>query len=281
MDQGRLLRRTMGIKLVATYVALIAIVVFFMYPLFYALITALQPILISQRATPTYFFTPTLSNFLKLFAAYRFSAYFTNSFLASVGAMLIALAVGLPAAYAMSRKRFKGYWALLIWLFSARSLPAIGVAVPFFIVFTDIHLIDTVWALIIVFLPFEVALVAWLMKAYFDGVPRALDEAAAMDGCNRLATMLRVILPVSLPGLASTAVLAFLFGWNNFFFPLVLTETQSITVPVALTQFIGQYLIVWGEIMAGIVLLTAPLIIFAIVLRRYMVSGISQGAVRE
>ncbi|MGV8970677.1 MAG: carbohydrate ABC transporter permease [Rhodoglobus sp.] len=247
----------------------------------YALLTSLQPRSVSLIPEPTYFFTPTLDNFLNLFSTYDFAPFFINSFLSSAGATAIGLVVGVPAAYALSRASFRGKNGVFLALLVTRALPAIGVAVPFFVMFTAARLVDTVFALIVVYSPFCIGLVAWLMQNYFDSVPRSLDEAASLDGCGRFGTLMRILLPLSGPGLAATSIFAFLFGWNNFLYPLVLTQTRATTVPVALTQFIGEYTVNWGQIMAGVVVLSVPLILFAFLFRKYMVAGLSQGAVKD
>jgi ABC-type glycerol-3-phosphate transport system permease component len=260
---------------------IVVILLALLAPAGYAVLTSLQPRSAALSATPTLLFVPTIDNYVALFAQYDFLPYFINSLVSSLTATVIGLVIGVPAAYAMSRARFRAREGIVVSLLFVRALPAIGVAVPFFVLFTAAHLIDTLWALIIVYTPFCVGLVAWLMQSYFDSVHPSLDEAAALDGCTRLQTLVRVILPLSLPGLGATSIFAFLFGWNNFIYPLVLTQSRATTVPVALTQFVGEYTVNWGQIMAGVVVLSLPLVVFAFVFRRFMVSGLSQGAVRE
>lgn len=259
----------------------VMVLVFILSPLLYALMTSVQPAAVARSRTPQFVFQPTLENFRNLFVEHTFLPYFVNSLTSSLGAMAMSLLIGLPAAYVMSRRTFSGYWALMITLLGARALPAIGVAIPFFIIFTEINIIDQPIALILAYLPYNVALVTWLMRGYFDAVPKSLDEAAALDGCSPLVTLIRVILPVSKSGVLASAVFAFLYGWNNFFFPLVLTQTKSATVPLGLTQFVGEYVVNWGQIMAGVVMLTIPLFFITILLRRHMTAGLSQGAIRE
>lgn len=250
-------------------------------PLAYAVLTSLQPAAVARSRTPQLLFTPTLDNYRDLFIEHNFTPYLINSFSSSFGAMMDGLVLGVPAAYLMSRRRFRGFWGMLLTVLAARALPAIGVAVPFFILFTQVRIIDQPVALILAYLPYNVALVTWLMRGLFDTVPRSLDEAAAIDGCGPLRVLILIIIPVSRSGLTASAVMAFLFGWNNFFFPLVLTQSKATTVPVALTQFVGQYVINWGQIMAGVTVLALPLLVITVVLRRYMTEGLTQGAVRE
>lgn len=274
-------RRRFSPGSIVVYTLVSIVLIALLAPAAYALVSSLQPQDVALRPTPTYIFAPTLDNFVSLFTNYNFLPYFVNSIVSSLAATLLALLIGVPAAYALSRARMRGRWPILLALLCVRALPAIGVAVPFFVLFTALHLVDTLVGLIIVYLPFCVALVTWLMQNYFDAIPTTLDEAASLDGCSRMGTLVRVLLPLATPGLAATAIFAFLFGWNNFIYPLVLTQTHSTTVPVALTQFVGEYTVSWGQVMAGIVVLSAPLVIFSFLFKRYMVAGLSQGAMKE
>jgi multiple sugar transport system permease protein len=133
---------------------------------------------------------------------------------------------------------------------------------------------------VIIFLTFNISLTIWVMSGFFDQVPRELDEAAIIDGCSLTGVMLRVVIPLTAPGLTTTAILVFLEAWNNFFFPLVVTRRNAATVPLALTTFLGDYNVDWGAIMAGASLLILPLLVFAIVIRRYLVAGLTRGAVK-
>jgi ABC-type glycerol-3-phosphate transport system permease component len=166
------------------------------------------------------------------------------------------------------------------WLLAARALPAIGLAIPAYAIFTQIGLGDTLISLLVVYLPFNVALATIMLKVFIDGIPHELDEAAALDGAGPLRTMLLVIMPVTRPGLASVSIMTFLFAWNNFLFPLVLTGRNSQTIPLLLQQFLGSYTLQWNQVMAGIVLLSLPLILLAVLFGKYMVGGLAAGSVK-
>ena len=168
----------------------------------------------------------------------------------------------------------------MLWLLSSRVLPPIGTVIPFYIAFIKLKLIDTHIGLIIVFLTFNISLVIWLMKVFFDQIPKELDEAAMIDGCTVFSAFLKVVIPLSTPGLATTSIFCFLFSWNNFLYPLILTRRVAATVPLALTTFLGSYKIDWGAIMAGTTLLILPLLIFALLVNRYLVQGLTQGAMK-
>lgn len=268
------------IRTVVFYTVLILLLIFFLFPIFYAFLTSLKPPILAENRVPYIIFQPTLNNYRTLFVEENFQHFFFNSIIISVATVVLSLLVGVPAAYSLSRRNFRGQGLILLWILSSRILPPVGTVIPFYLVFIRLRLIDTHIGLIIVFLSFNISLVIWIMSAFFDQIPRELDEAAIIDGCSVTGAFLRVILPLTAPGLATTAIFCFLNAWNNFFYPLVLTRRQAATVPLALTTFLGSYLVDWGAIMAGASLLILPLLIFALLVRRYIVEGLTQGAVK-
>jgi ABC-type glycerol-3-phosphate transport system permease component len=265
---------------IAVYLFLGLLMVFFLLPVVYAVITAFQPPLVSMNPVPQWIFTPTLDNFVALFRDSSFLGPLLNSLQTSVGSAVLALAISAPAAYALSRARVSSAGVMGFWLLAARALPAIGLAIPAYAIFTQIGLGDTLISLLVVYLPFNVALATIMLKVFIDGIPHELDEAAALDGAGPLRTMLLVIMPVTRPGLASVSIMTFLFAWNNFLFPLVLTGRNSQTIPLLLQQFLGSYTLQWNQVMAGIVLLSLPLILLAVLFGKYMVGGLAAGSVK-
>ena len=252
----------------------------FLTPLVYAAIASFQGSRTLLDLRPTLIFRPVLSNYESLFTEYDFSRVFVNSVVSSAGSMAFALLVGTPAAYALCRCEWRGRTSLLLAVLTGRALPAFAVGIGFYVVFLKLGLLDTWWVLIVAYLPYNLALITWLMYSYFRSVPRELDEAATVDGCGHVATFWRVILPVARPALGSCGIFAFLFGWNNFILPLVLTAHSGETLTVAATQFVGEYEPQWGLVMAAVVIMAAPLVGMGVVFRRYMVPGLGAGAVR-
>lgn len=268
------LRRVLGIGFV------VVMLVLFTLPTLYAVLTALQPAKVSLDPVPQWIFVPTLENFVSLFEESSFLGPLLNSLQTSLGSALIALVISAPAAYALSRARVSSAGVMGFWLLAARALPAIGLAIPAYAIFNQIGISDTLVALLVVYLPFNVALATIMLKVFIDGIPRELDEAAALDGAGPLRTMLQVVLPIARPGLASVTIMTFLFAWNNFLFPLVLTGSAAGTIPMALQQFIGSYTLQWNQVMAGVVLLSLPLIVLGAVFGKYMVGGLAAGSVK-
>jgi ABC-type glycerol-3-phosphate transport system permease component len=263
---------------VAVYVWVIVLMAFFLIPILYAILTAFQPALVSMSPVPQWIFTPTIESFVSLFRDSAFLGPLLNSIQSSLISVVLALVISAPAAYAMSRARVSSAGVIGFWLLAARALPAIGLAIPAYAIFTQVGLNDTLTALLIVYLPFNVALATIMLKVFLDGVPTEIDEAASIDGSGPFRTMVTVILPIARPGLASVSILTFLFSWNNFLFPLVLTGSKSGTIPLVLQQFIGSYSLQWNEVMAGVVVLSLPLIVLAAAFGKYMVGGLAVGS---
>lgn len=258
---------------------LIVLLSFFLAPLLYAGLTSFKPAIIANAPVPYLVFTPTLENYTTL-SDFGFGKYFINSTVVSLATVVVSLLVGVPAGYALSRGKTRHEGILVIWLLSARIVPPVGTAIPLYAVFRRLGLLDTRAALIVVFLGLSIAMVVLVTKSFFDQIPRALDEAALVDGCVRFTAFLRVGIPLGSPGIATAAILVFLNAWNDFFFALVLTRKEASTVPLALTQFLSEFQVDWGAIMAGISLLVLPLIVFAAVVNRYFVSGLTGGALK-
>jgi multiple sugar transport system permease protein len=230
--------------------------------------------------TPRLRFVPTLSNYTALWNG-QFPESFVNSLLASFSSTAIAMLLGVPAAYALSRWRFRGERQIALWILVTRMAPPIAFTVPFFLAYTWAGLMDTVTGLAIVYVTFNLALVIWSMRGFFAAVPRALEEAAWIDGCGVWSGFLRVALPLAAPGLAATGILCFILSWNDFFFALILTRTQAMTAPVAIVNFMQYAGWEWGKIAAAGVLVMLPVLAFTFFVRSYLVSGLMAGGVKE
>ncbi|MFC7620826.1 carbohydrate ABC transporter permease [Microlunatus sp. GCM10028923] len=279
------LRARRGPLTIVGYLYLVILLIFFGLPIVYAVLTAFQPRSVTNQPMPQWLFTPTLDNFRSLFEEYSFIGPLLNSLQSSLGSALVALIIAAPAAYALSRSRMGRSRAARLgwvgfWLLGARALPAIGLAIPAYAIFNEIGLNDTIVAMLIVYLPYNVALATILLKVFLDGVPMEIDEAAAVDGAGPFRTLWSVILPLSRPGAASVMIMTFLFGWNNFLFPLVLTGSRAGTIPLALQQFLGSYTLQWNQVMAGVVLLSLPLILLAVLFGKYMIGGLTAGSIK-
>ena len=225
-------------------------------------------------------FSPTLAHYKALWTG-AFPASFVNSLITSVASTTLALVIGVPASYALSRGGFKASRHIELWILATRMAPPIAFTIPFFLAYRFLGLSDTLVGLIIVYLTFNLALVIWMMQPYFDSVPRELEEAAWIDGCGVWAAFRQVTLPLSAPGLAATAVICFILSWNDFFYALVLTRTNASTAPVAIVNFIQYTGWEWGRIAAAGTMVMLPVVVFSILVRNYLVRGLAAGGVKE
>jgi multiple sugar transport system permease protein len=191
----------------------------------------------------------------------------------------LCLLVGVPTAYSISRYRVGGDH-LAFWILSIRMFPPVVSAIPLFLLFRDYHLLDTYWALVIAYMTFNVPFVVWFLKGFFDDLPRDLEEAALVDGATRWRAFIGIAVRLAVPGIVTSALLAFMFCWNEFLLALFLTRSQVRTLPVALANLVGGHEIQWGDIGALTVIAIVPVVVLALVLQRYVVRGLTFGAVK-
>jgi ABC-type glycerol-3-phosphate transport system permease component len=223
---------------------------------------------------------PTLDNFVRLSTG-AFPTWFRNSLIVAVATTLIGLVLAALAAYSFSRFPFPGSRALSTMFLFIQLFPVAVIVIPLFILWTGLQLTNTYWSLVITYLVFGLPVSTWLLIGFFNSVPVELEEAAMIDGCSRLGALIRVTLPLSLPGLAATAIYVFLLSWNEFFFALTfMNSTEMRTIPVGLASFFAEHSVDWGGLMAGSVLASLPVIVLFGVLSRYFVQGLTSGAVK-
>lgn len=228
---------------------------------------------------PRLLFTPTLANYEEVLAS-SFPRSFLNSAIVSTLSTALSLAIGVPAAYALSRTQMRGERSLSLLILTSRMAPPIAFVIPYFLAYRFTGLLDTRTGLALIYLTFNIPLVIWLMRSFFDGCPRSLEEAAWLDGASLWQGFTRVILPISGPGIAATAILCFLYSWNDFFFALILTRNEAMTAPVAVVNFMNYEGWEWGKIAAGGSLVMLPVLLFSILVRRFLVQGMTAGALK-
>jgi multiple sugar transport system permease protein len=262
--------------LVAAILALVGVTIF---PFAWIVQMSLKTELEAFKMPPLLVFLPTLENYFSLLQDNSFFHTFTNSALASTITVVLSMLIGVPAAYALSRSQSKADSSIALWVLATRMAPPIAFAIPFFLIYQKIGLIDTIPGLVLVYLTFNLSLVLWMMRTFFDGLPQTLEEAAWIDGADIPQTFLRIALPLSGPGLATTAIFCFLLAWNDFFFALVLTRSRTMTAPVAIVNFMNYEGWAWGKITAGSVLIMLPVVVFSLLVRKYLIRGLTAGAI--
>jgi multiple sugar transport system permease protein len=225
-------------------------------------------------------FTPTLKHYVDLFTVDQFGTYFMHSLLSALGSAALSVFFGAMAAYSLSRIEFRGKKDLFFWIISTRMAPVVAVLVPLFTIFRSTHLVGTLPGLIIAYTTFNLPFAIWILKGFFDNVPFAIEEASMVDGCTRQQAFWS-ILPLVAPGIAAFLVLCVLFAWNDFIFASIIGSGGAKTLPPATTALVQPQNIQWGKIMAAGVITTLPMTLLGLVIRRYMVTGLTMGAVRE
>jgi ABC-type glycerol-3-phosphate transport system permease component len=275
------MRRSRLLVATGAYAALLALLVVFLFPLLWVVGLSLKTRMQVFTTPPLFVWTPTLENYASVLSAADFGAAFVNSLVTSSGAVLLSLCVGVPAAYAFARFPFRGRSWLFFALLVMRMLPPIAVLVPMFILFNKLGLAGTRLSVVLAYTTFSLPLVVWIMRGFFDDLPRELEESAWVDGATRHAAFRLVVLPLVRPGLVAAAILSLLLAWNDFLFSAVLTNNATRTLPVLMAGFMGGDTgIDWGPMTASGVLVVLPVILFAFAAQKHLVTGLSSGAVK-
>lgn len=250
-----------------------------MLPVIWTIHLAFKPAL--EMFDTTLGFLPTLENFQSLLADGSFLTALGNSVLVSVLSTTFSMLLGVPAAYVLTRWKFKARKQIALWILVTRMAPPIAFTIPFFLAFRWLGLQDTLTGLTLIYMTFNLAIVIWLMQSFFASVPASLEEAAWLDGCGVWSGFWRITLPLAAPGLASTAILCFIFAWSDFFYALVLTRTQAVTATVAIVNFLQYEGWEWGKISAAGTLVMLPVLLFMVNIRRYLVHGLTAGGIKD
>jgi multiple sugar transport system permease protein len=230
--------------------------------------------------TPKLFFTPTLKNFPEVFITNGFLLYLRNSVVTAVFAVLLCLITGVPAAYAFSRYHIYGKKHLYFYFLTTRMCPAVAEALPLYILFSKFGLLGKTPGLVLAHCTFIVAFVIYVMRTFFDDIPEELDNAALVDGYTEWGAFWHVIVPIVKPGIASTALLSFIFSWNEMLFSLILGGHSAKTLPASFSGLITPHGTFWGQLCAAAGVVTVPIIILAAILQKYLIRGLSLGAVK-
>lgn len=256
----------------------------FLLPMVWLLLTALKTRAEMFSMPPVWWPAQlTLAHFREVVLESSLGRMAWNSVVVAVGATLLSLITGTMAAYSLSRFRMPGRmnFHISFWILSTRMFPPIVSIVPLFLLLRGFNLVDTRMGLILVYSVFNLPFVVWMMKGFFDDLPRELEESALVDGDTPFGAFRRIVLPLVRPGLAATAVFCLIVSWNEFLFALVLTQTEAaLTLPVGIANQVTQYEIRWGVMSAAGVVAMVPLLAFALVVQRHLVRGLSYGAVK-
>jgi len=268
-----------------TLVLIVATVVF-MFPILMMIAVSFKAPADVIAAPPRWVFRPTLDNYAALLGlrASEFHIdlllHFRNSVAAAGGATLLSLVVAAPAAYAFARLRFRGARPVLFYLLALRMLPPIATVIPLYLLMRNLHLLDTITGLILAYTTFNLPFVVWVLRSFFQDLPADLEEAAMIDGATRWQCLVKVILPLSTSGIVASGIFALMLAWNDFLFAVILTNRHAPTLPVLTAGFITEMGTSWGIAMAAGAVIAVPVLIFTLFVQRYMVIGLTTGAVK-
>ena len=256
-----------------------AIALFVFFPILWTVLTGFKSEADAAATPPVFFFQATLDNFRTVFDA-NYLSYFKNTVLLSGGSTLVALAFGLPAAYSLAFHPSKGTPKVLSWVLSTKMLPAVGALIPLIVIYKRVGLFDSRLGMILLYGAFNLPLVIWMMRSFFADLPKEILEAAIVDGAGFLRIMTLIVLPLTAPGLAATALLSVIFSWNEFLLAVNLTSANSGTLPVFISSFMTSEGLFWAKMSAASTLAVAPVILAGWLAQRSLVRGLTFGAVK-
>lgn len=271
------IRRHRGLDAMLAYLQFVLVSLLILVPVAWMLASSFKTSAEVTAYPPRLLFRPTLANYVRLFGTTPFLEYTRNSTIVAGASTFLGLLLAVPAAYAVSWYRIT--WPATLTL-AARMAPGTLFLLPWYIMFSELGMIGSHWALILTHTVITMPLVLWVMMSFFDAIPREVLESALIDGCSPAAALTRVALPLVRPGLVVSTILAFVFAWNYFLFALVLSGFSSKTLPVAAFNFIGEGATNWGGLMAAATLIALPPLVLAFCVQRWLVQGLTVGAVK-
>jgi sorbitol/mannitol transport system permease protein len=250
------------------------------FPIFWMVLTSFKTEVEAIATPPDLFFRPTLENYVAVQERANYLKFAWNSVLISVGSTLVALAFAIPCAYAMAFFPTKRTKSTLVWMLSTKALPAVGVLVPIYLLFRDLGLLDVAVGLLLVDALVNLPIVVWMLFSFFKEVPREVLEAGRMDGAEARHELWHLLLPLSLPGVASTSLLAIILAWNEAFWSLNLTAANAAPLTAYIASFSSPEGLFWAKLSAASTMAIAPILVFGWMSQRQLVRGLTFGAVK-
>ncbi|MEE4012686.1 carbohydrate ABC transporter permease [Roseibium sp. FZY0029] len=276
------LRKSSPLAVTGKYLALGFYVAFALFPLYWLVKIAITPDkLIFTEGTALFPSEFTFENFQTVLIATDFLSYFKNSVIVSVGTAAITTAIAAASGYAFSRFAFRGKRVIIALMLITQMFPLLMIIAPIYKIVAAVGLLNSLTSLIIVYTAFNIPFATFLMQSFFDGIPKDLEEAGMIDGCTRFEALRKIILPLTLPGLGATLGFVFTAAWSELLFALMLINSNdTMTFPVGLLTFVSKFSVDWGQMMAAGVLALVPSCLFFIFIQRYLVQGLTSGAVK-
>jgi len=259
---------------------IIVVIVIALTPYFWMFLTSIKTRAEALAGSPLWFFRPTWEHYPEVFIHKHYLPLVKNSVVVALSTTLLSLVAGAPAAYVFARQQFAGKEDLFFFFLTTRMAPAISVVVPMFLLFGKLGLLDSLYAVILAHSSFNLSLVVWMMRGFFEEIPPEVDEAAQIDGNTRAGTFVRVLLPMAAPGIAATAVLCFILSWNELLYAMILTAFESRTLTVGIPGLVTPHGTLWGQVAAVAMVATLPIVIFTFFVQKHLVRGLTFGAVK-
>ncbi|SMP67396.1 carbohydrate ABC transporter permease [Anoxynatronum buryatiense] len=258
------------------------IVVWSLFPVYWMANNSLKGRLEQFSSIPTFYpHAPTLENYHRLFQEMGFLGTIGNSAMVAFVSSVLAVAFGSLAAYALSRYQFKGKQVLLAWILLTRIFPPVAFVIPLYSIMGNVGLLNTRIALILAYIVFNLPFAIWMLIGFFSEIPIEIEHSAQVDGASPFQVFRQIVLPLVAPGLAATAIFSFVMSWNEFMYAMIFIQSPDlVTVPVALSGLVTEYLVLWGPMSAGGILSTIPILVFVIFLQDYLIKGLTLGAVK-
>ena len=261
-------------------VLLCAICLFCVFPFYWMVTTSLKTQAIALESPPVWLFTPTLANYWEVLFEDRVGVSLINSLIVAVCTTALSIGLGAPAAYALARFEFRGKQDLWFWFITNRFVSPVVLVFPVFLIARQIGLRDTHLALILMYLTFCLPIVIWICTDQFRSIPYDLDEAASLEGASQWRIFRSICLPLAMPGVAVSAIFSFIFSWNELLFAYILAPKAAKTAPAMAITFMEGYDVPYGKIMATATLIAVPVMVFALIVSRHLVRGLTMGAVK-
>ncbi|MDP2976379.1 MAG: carbohydrate ABC transporter permease [Anaerolineales bacterium] len=282
-------QRSSTLAEILRYAIIVLVLTATLFPIAWLIITSFKPADDIMVSPPRFIFTPTLDNYIYTLNKANFLLFIQNTLLVAIVSTLIVIVLSSLAAYSFARYN-PGGGNILFFILTTKMFPAIAVVLPYFLIFKEIGKtgigkflwigLDKPGALIISYTMFNLPFAIWLMVSFFQDIPRELEDSSRLDGYNRLQVLRRVVLPLAAPGIAVTAIFCLIFSWNEFLFAYILTRDVARTITVGVESFFTLRGILWGPVAAAATISVAPMLVFVLILQRYMVRGLTFGAVR-
>jgi multiple sugar transport system permease protein len=276
----KLSRRNTKVAIKSALTAAWCVIAFFyLFPYIWMLLTGIRRPVDSISMPPRFLFHPSLEGFRTIFGQVHFQTYLMNSIVVAVCSTIAVLAIASPAAYAMTQLRVRGS-IFLTAVLVARMVPGVSLLIPIYLAASRLGVLDTYGVLIVIYCAFNLPFAVWLLRGFFRDVPHEIREAAIIDGCTELQVFGRMILPLVTNGIVATSVFVFIAAWNEFLFALALTNAHTATAPLSVLGFRNELGVQWDAIGAAALMISTPVVLFAIVMQRYLVRGLTMGSVK-